>query len=143
MAATQLSIFLENRLGTLSTAISLLAKNNINIRALALAEKAEYGILRLIVNDHKAGAAILKQESFSVNETPVLAVEVPDRPGGLAEILRFFVDNNVNIEYIYAFVEKRQDRAVVVFRVDDAEKGEKILKWNNVRLLNDDEIGGL
>jgi len=139
MAIIQLSIFLENRLGRLFEVISILGKNNINIRALSLAEKAEYGILRIIVDNKDKAVGILKEEKFSVNETPVLAVEVEDKPGGLAEVLNHFYQNGMNIEYMYAFVEKSRDKAILVFRVEDTEKAENILK-EKVKVLNEKDI---
>ncbi|HOL66025.1 MAG TPA: ACT domain-containing protein [bacterium] len=143
MPIRQVSIFLENRLGRLSEVVSLLAKNSINIRALALADKADYGILRLIVNDTDRALEILRQELFSVNETPVLAVEVDDRPGGLAEVLAILVQNSINVEYMYAFVAKSGGKAVVVLRVEDLEKAERVLSYNERKLLREEEIQGL
>ncbi|HPP11773.1 MAG TPA: ACT domain-containing protein [bacterium] len=143
MPIRQVSIFLENRLGRLSEVVSLLAKNSINIRALALADKADYGILRLIVNDTDRALEILRQELFSVNETPVLAVEVDDRPGGLAEVLAILVQNSINVEYMYAFVAKSGGKAVVVLRVEDLEKAERVLSYNERKLLREEEIQSL
>ncbi|MCM8768839.1 MAG: ACT domain-containing protein [Candidatus Omnitrophica bacterium] len=139
----QVSVFLENRLGRLSELTSLLAKNSINIRALALADKADYGILRLIVNDTERTVEILRQESFSVNVTPVLAVEVEDRPGGLAEILGILVENSINVEYMYAFVEKSGGKAVVVLRVEDMEKAERVLTYSGKNLLSQQQVENL
>ncbi len=137
---TQLSIFLENRLGRLLEVVSLLGENNINIRALSLADKATYGILRIIVDKRKQAIGILKSNNFSVNETNVIAAEVDDKPGGLASVLKVFVDNGINVEYMYAFVEKTGEKALVVFRVENPDKGEEILKKNNIKILNESEI---
>jgi len=137
---TQLSIFLENRLGRLLEVVSLLGENNINIRALSLADKATYGILRIIVDKRKQAVGILKSNNFSVNETNVIAAEVDDKPGGLASVLKVFVDNGINVEYMYAFVEKTGEKALVVFRVENPDKGEEILKKNNIKILNENEI---
>ncbi len=137
---TQLSIFLENRLGRLLEIVSLLGENNINIRALSLADKASYGILRIIVDKRKQAVGILKSNNFSVNETNVIAAEVDDKPGGLASILKIFVENGINVEYMYAFVEKTGEKALVVFRVENPGKGEEILKKNNIKVLNENEI---
>ncbi|MCD6221097.1 ACT domain-containing protein [bacterium] len=137
---TQLSIFLENRLGRLLEVVSLLGENNINIRALSLADKANYGILRIIVDKRKQAAGILKGNNFSVNETDVIAAEVDDKPGGLASVLKIFVENGINVEYMYAFVEKTGEKALVVFRVENPGKGEEILKKNNIKVLNENEI---
>jgi len=137
---TQLSIFLENRLGRLLEVVSLLGENNVNIRALSLADKATYGILRIIVDKRKQAVGILKSNNFSVNETNVIAAEVDDKPGGLASVLKVFVDNGINVEYMYAFVEKTGEKALVVFRVENPDKGEEILKKNNIKILNESEI---
>ncbi|MCX7916674.1 MAG: ACT domain-containing protein [bacterium] len=140
MSIKQLSIFLENRLGRLNEVISFLGKNNINIRALSLADKADYGILRLIVNNKNKAFKILKENKFSVSETEVIAVEVEDKPGGLAKILKYLVDEKISVEYIYAFVEKSNKKAVVVLRIEDIKKAEKILKKNKVKLLKESDI---
>jgi len=140
MSIKQLSIFLENRLGRLNEVISFLGKNKINIRALSLADKADYGILRLIVNNRNKALKILKKCNFSVNETEVIAAEVEDKPGGLAKILGYLVEAGISVEYIYAFVEKSNKKAVVVFRVEDIKKAEKVLKKNKVRLLKESDI---
>ena len=137
---TQLSIFLENRLGRLLEVVSLLGENNINIRALSLADKANYGILRIIVDKRKQAAGILKGNNFSVNETDVIAAEVDDKPGGLASVLKIFVENGINVEYMYAFVEKTGEKALVVFRIENPGKGEEILKKNNIKILNENEM---
>ncbi len=137
---TQLSIFLENRLGRLLEVVSLLGENNINIRALSLADKANYGILRIIVNKRQQANIILKGNNILVKETKVIAAKVKDEPGGLSHILKIFVDNGINVEYMYAFVEKSEERAIVVFRVENPENGEKILEKNNIKVLTEDEI---
>ncbi len=137
---TQLSIFIENKLGRLLEIISILGKNNINIRALSLADKANYGILRIIVDKKNEALTILKGNNISVKETEVLAIEVDDKPGGLASVLKIFFDNGINVEYMYAFVEKKGEKALVVFRVEEIKKAEEILKKNNVRTLIEKEI---
>ncbi len=143
MAVRQVSIFLENRLGRLSEIVALLAKNGINIRALSLADKADYGILRLIVNDTERALEILRQELVSVSESPVVVVEVEDRPGGLAELLQILAENIINVEYMYAFVEKSGDKALVVLRVEDPEKAERILTYNERKILTEKELKNL
>ncbi|HOK56494.1 MAG TPA: hypothetical protein PKV21_05465 [bacterium] len=140
MSIKQLSIFLENRLGRLNEVISLLGKNKINIRALSLADKADYGILRLIVNDKKKAFKVLKDNNFTVDETDVIAVEVEDKPGGLAKILEYLVEGGISIEYVYAFVEKSNKKAVVVLKTEDIKKTEKILKKNKVKLLKESDV---
>ncbi len=143
MAIMQLSVFLENRLGRLNDVLSVLGRNGINIRALSLADKASYGILRLIVSDSAAGTAVLKEEDVSVNSTAVVAAEVDDEPGGLQKIVGILLENGLNIEYMYAFVEKSGDKAVVVLRVEDTDKAEKVLKQKNVKLLGEREVASI
>jgi len=136
----QLSVFLENRVGRLNEILSILSNNNINIRALSLAEKSDYGVLRLIVQDTDKAVEVLKKANVSVNLTPVMAAEVTDKPGGLLDIMEYLKNNNINVEYMYAFVEKSEDKAVVVIRVEETEEAEKILKEKSVKLLNKEDI---
>lgn len=140
MLVMQLSVFLENRVGRLNEILSILSNNNINIRALSLAEKSDYGVLRLIVQDTDKAVEVLKKANVSVNLTPVMAAEVTDKPGGLLDIMEYLKNNNINVEYMYAFVEKSEDKAVVVIRVEETEEAEKILKEKNVKLLNKEDI---
>jgi len=143
MAVKQLSIFLENKSGRLKEVAGLLESNNINIRALALADTLDFGILRLIVDDCDKASEILKKNDFTVKETDVIAVEVEDHPGGLNKILTIFDKNNINIEYMYAFVEKSQNNAVVIFRIDDSSRAISILESNNINTLTNDTIKNL
>lgn len=140
MSIVQLSVFLENRLGRLEELLKILKENDINIRALSLADKANYGILRMIVDNPEKCIAILKRSNVSVSFTSVIAVEVEDRPGGLYEIVRTLVSAGINIEYMYAFVEKTKDKAVVVFRVEDIEKAEDTLMLAGKKVLRREDI---
>ena len=140
MLVMQLSVFLENRVGRLNEILSILSNNNINIRALSLAEKSDYGVLRLIVQDTDKAVEVLKKANVSVNLTSVMAAEVTDKPGGLLDIMEYLKNNNINVEYMYAFVEKSEDKAVVVIRVEETEEAEKILKEKSVKLLNKEDI---
>ena len=136
----QISVFIENKEGRLKKAIDVLAKANINIRALSIADTSKYGILRLIVSDNKKSKEILEQNNFIVKENDVIIVEVPDKPNGLNTLLGYLDDENINVEYIYAFVSKKSDEAIVVMRLEDIEKGIGILKKNNANLLNEEDI---
>jgi hypothetical protein len=118
MKIHQLSLFLENKPGQLTEPCRLLAKAGINIRTLNLADTEQFGILRLIVSDWQNGARLLEEAGYVVNVTEVVAVEVPDRPGGLAELLAVFDNTEINIEYMYAFTFGRGDTAVMIFRFD-------------------------
>ena len=122
MKIHQLSLFLENQPGQLIAPCRLLAGAGIDIRTLTLADTAEFGILRMIVSDWQRAAAILKDAGYVTNVTEVVAVEVPDRPGGLAQLLDVFESSEVNIEYMYAFTFGRQGQAVLIFRFDKPSK---------------------
>jgi hypothetical protein len=137
MKIKQISIFLENKIGRLAEVTGLLADEGINIRTLALAETAEFGVLRLIVDDPAACLKALKEHHFVAQETDVIAVEVEDRPGGLHRILEIFLKNNINIEYMYAFVEKRVDNAILVFRIEDTSAAIKVLQENKIAVVTD------
>jgi hypothetical protein len=140
MKAKQLSIFLENKVGRLAEVTGVLGETGINIRALSLADTSDFGVLRLIVDDPTKAQEALKEEGYTVSTTEVIAVKVPDKPGGLGRVLRSFIDLGVNIEYMYAFAGKNGDNAVVVFRVDDPERAIPVLKQHGVGLLTEDEI---
>lgn len=136
----QISVFLENKSGRLSELTRVLGEHNINIRALSIADTEDFGILRLIVNDPEEAWKVLKERGFTVSETRIIAVEIPDVPGGLARVLEILEAHAINIEYIYAFVSKSQDNAVVVFRVEDIDNAVKILQEKGFHLLNGEEI---
>ncbi|PKN66762.1 MAG: amino acid-binding protein [Deltaproteobacteria bacterium HGW-Deltaproteobacteria-12] len=127
MKVEQISIFLENKPGSLEHATRVLHEANVNIRTLSLAETTDFGILRLIVNEVDKANKVLNENGFRVNKTAVVAVEVPDRPGGLHSIMKVLVKENINIEYLYAFVEKSGENAVIIFRFDDPEKAIEVL----------------
>jgi len=143
MNIKQISVFLENKKGRLAEVTKLLASTNINIRALSLAETAEFGILRLMVNDPHTCLQVLKSNNFVAQETDVIAVEVEDKPGGLYKVLDILGQNEINIEYMYAFVEKKVDNAIVVFRIDDFQKAIDILKNKGISVLSDNIIKNL
>ena len=143
MKLIQLSIFIENRSGRLADITRLLGKSKINIRALSLADTSDFGILRIIVNNVDKAYLILKQENFTVSKTEVLAIEVPDVPGGLNNILELLAKENINIEYMYAFVEKASDKAILVFRFEDMEKTISTLQKNNISILSGETVYNL
>lgn len=140
MKAKQLSIFLENKVGRLAEVTGVLGERGINIRALSLADTSDFGVLRLIVDDPTKAQKALREEGYTVSTTEVIAVKVPDKPGGLGRVLKSFIDLGVNIEYMYAFAGKNGDNAVVVFRVDDPERAIPVLKQHGVGLLTEEEI---
>ena len=143
MIIKQLSIFLENKTGRVCDIATILGENNINIRALSLADTSDFGIMRLIVDKPDAALAKLKANGFSVAITSVAAIEIPDLPGGLASVMKTIDDGGFNIEYMYAFVEKSHDNAILIMRFEDVEnvvgklleKGVKVLKEREVLSL--------
>ncbi len=143
MKLTQISIFLENRKGRLYEVCSLLGKNKINIRALNIAETPEFGILRIVVDRPEDAVKLLKENGFVANLTDIVAVEVEDRPGGLASILKIFSDNNINLEYMYGFVEKSSDKALLVFRFDEPDKAIEVLLKNKIKIIGKKDISEL
>jgi hypothetical protein len=140
MKVEQITVFLENRSGRLADVAALLAAAGVNIRATALADAADFGILRLIVNETDKAKEVLKAHGFSVSKTHVVAVAVPDRPGGLAEILAAIRDARLNVEYMYAFVHRRDVDATIIFRFDDVDRAVASLQAAGLRLLSGEEI---
>jgi hypothetical protein len=136
----QISIFLENKSGRLAEVTDILARNRINIRALSLADTADFGILRLIVNDLEKTKAVLKEQNFTVATNEVVAVVLPDRPGGLASILALLQGRTINVEYMYAFVQKSEGNAVLIFRFDEIEQAIDALRKAGVRVLSSEEV---
>lgn len=127
MLVKQLSVFVENKPGRLCAVIEELGKNNIDISALSLADTSEYGIVRLIVNKPDEAKAILRETGVIVKLADVVAVPMDDTPGGLSKILAVFADNNVNVDYMYAFAGATSGKALMVVRVSDASLAEKAL----------------
>ncbi len=142
MKINQLSVFLENKPGRLSEPCKLLAEAGINIATLSLADTQQFGILRLIVREWERAKEVLEASGAVVRVTEVVAIEVEDRPGGLAELLDLFEDLDVNIEYMYAFTFGSKDSAVLVFRFDDAEKAVNALRDKGVNVVRDVELFG-
>ncbi len=140
MKIHQLSVFLENKPGQMVTPCKLLADAGIDIRTTTLADAQRFGILRLIVSDWQKGAAILKEADYVVAVTEVLAVEVPDRPGGLIHLMEVFDSSAVNIEYMYAFAFGRQGRAVLIFRFDDPDTAIRLLDQAGCSVLESVEV---
>ena len=143
MKVRQISVFLENTSGRLADVTQVLGENKVNIRALCIADTSDFGILRLIVNDPSLAHQVLKDAGYTVSENEVVAVEIVDRPGGLASVLKIFRDCDVNIEYMYAFVGQGSGNAAVVFKVDDIDWAVGTLKDHGVKLLSDSEVYAL
>jgi hypothetical protein len=143
MKVEQISIFLENKSGRLAEVTGVLAKAGVNIRALSLADTADFGILRLIVNNSDRAQQILKESGFTVAKTNVIALEVPDSPGGLAGILSTLDKAGINVEYMYAFVQRSGDNAIIIFRFDELDKATRVLQDAGVRVLRSEEVYAL
>ncbi len=143
MKVEQISIFLENKSGRLAEVTRLLGDGGVNIRALTLADTTDFGILRLIVSDKARALEVLKKAGFTVGTTEVVAVEVPDRPGGLSGILDSLGEEGINVEYMYAFVEKSGDDAVVIFRFDEPDKAIAILRRSGVAIMAAEKVYAL
>jgi hypothetical protein len=140
MKIHQISLFAENKPGHISAPIRLLAQEGVDLRALYLADTQDYGILRLIVADWQKAAALLEAHGFVVKVTEVLAVEVADRPGGMADILDALVGSGVNIEYMYAFPYVRGDKAVLIFRFNDPDAAIERLQAAGINLVASEEL---
>ena len=140
MKVEQIAIFLENKSGRMADITAILAQNGINIRAMSLADTADFGILRIIVNDTGSARKILKENGFTVGITEVIVVEVNDKPGGLAKVLQIIKDGALNIEYMYAFTQKSGETGLIIFRFDELDDAINTLVKAGVRLLSGDEV---
>lgn len=143
MQINQISVFLENKKGRLKEISGILADKNIDIRALAIAETKDFGVLRMIVNKPQEAYEALKAKDFVVRETPVLAIEVEDKPGGLYRLLKTLENNDINVEYMYAFVEKESDKALMVMRFDNLEKALNILTREGISIIPSKRVYGI
>jgi len=143
MYVKQISVFLENKSGRLAEVTSILGKNNIDISALSIADTTDFGILRLIVNKPDLALQVLKENGFTVSATDVIAIAVEDKPGGLAKVLDILYKNDIGIEYMYAFVGKITDEALVILKVENSDEAINVLKENNVRILSANEVYSL
>lgn len=140
MKVEQISIFIENKSGRLAEVSGALGDAGINIRALSLADTSDFGILRLIVNDTDKAFAVLREQNFTVSKTEVVGVGVPDSPGGLSSILQTLDENDVNVEYMYAFVERSGDNAVIIFRFDNVDEAINVLSENGIKVIEGSKI---
>lgn len=135
MTVKQISVFLENTSGRLADVTSLLGDSGVNLRAITIADTADFGILRLIVDDNEKALEKLKENGFTAKVTQVFAIEIEDKPGGLAGIMKILERNGMNIEYLYATLEKNKDKAVVIFRVEDIDGATKVIEDNQLQTL--------
>ena len=143
MIVKQICVFLENRKGRLAELTHLLGENKINIRAISLADTSDFGIVRLIVNDTEKAYQVLKKAELTATINNVIAVEVADKPGGLASVLAILQSEGQNVEYLYGFLERKTDKAIMIFRFDDMDAAANVLKERGVSLLSDQELRDL
>ncbi len=143
MKIKQISVFLENKKGRLYEALKALAKGGVNIRALSIADTSDFGILRMIVNNPDLAKRVLEEAGFTTKITSVIAVGVKDEPGGLAEILRILYEHDINVEYVYAFVEKSGEEALVVLRTNNLERTIDLLQERGVKLFDSRAVESL
>lgn len=140
MLVEQIAVFLENKSGRLAEITAVLAQNNINIRALSVADTADFGILRLIVDKVEKATTVLKENGFTVGKTTVIAVEVEDKTGGLAKVLQCLHSAGINVEYMYAFVNRTGENAVLIFRFEKMEEAIAALKNDGFVILTREQI---
>lgn len=140
MKVEQISVFIENKSGRLAEVTRVLDEKGVNIRALSLADTSDFGILRLLVDNTDVAQSTLRESGFTVNKTEVVAVDVPDRPGGLCTILQILDSAEINVEYMYAFVKQNAGNAVLVFRFDETDSAIKTLKEKGVSILTGENL---
>jgi len=140
MQVEQISVFLENKTGRLSEVTGILSEAGVNIRALALADTSDFGVLRLIVDNNERAIAILKENGFTVGKTEVVAAEVEDKPGGLHNILRTLRAQGINVEYMYAYVRHTGNDAVMIFRFDNIQGAIEVLKKKGVVVIDGEHL---
>ena len=140
MAIKQISVFVENKPGRLAEITELLAKNNVDIRALSIADTTDFGILRLIVNDPDLTVKILREDGMTVSATEVLGVAIPDVPGGFAKAIRTITDIGISLEYAYAFITPKSGSAYVIIRVENNELATKALNDAGIKIIEQSDI---
>ncbi|MFO7952961.1 MAG: ACT domain-containing protein [Bacillota bacterium] len=136
----QISVFLENKSGRLVRVAKVLGEAGINIRGISIADTSDFGILRLIVDQPDEAVKELKDKGIMATETEVIAMEVPDTPGGLAKVLEYLQEAGINIEYLYSFIEKPTTNAIIMMRVEKIEEALEVLKKNNIPIVGGERI---
>lgn len=143
MAIKQLTVFVQNSKGTVVSVTDILSKNNVNLRALSIAETQEFGILRLIVNNEKTAEAVLAENGYLIKVVDVVGVKISDEPGKLTEALSVLDSANINVEYLYAFMARTEKHAYVVLRVEDNDIAENLLTNAGFKLISEEDINKL
>ena len=137
----QISVFLENKAGELSEITKILADNNVNLRAISIAESSDYGVLRLVADDAEQAAKVLMKNGNIISMTPVSVVEVPDRPAGLSDVLAVLAKAEIDIEYMYSLFMQNDGKAYMVFRVADKQKLLDAIKNNGLKTVSEEDLG--
>lgn len=140
MKIKQISVFMENRSGRLAKITTVLGNAGINIRAMSLADTSDFGILRLIVNDTEKARETLSDHGFTVRISEVIAVAIPDAPGALGNLLSIMEHAGLNVEYMYAFVQKNMDQAIIIFHFDDADKAIETLLETDINVIEEEKL---
>ena len=143
MKIKQLSIFLQNKMGSLAKPLEVLTVADVNIRAMCMADTSEFGILRLVVDDPEKGKEALEQNNFLVKMTEIIGVEMNDAPGGLTSVLKIIRDNNIDLEYLYAFTHEKEGKAILLLHADDIDNLIKVLTDNNITIVPSKEVYNL
>jgi hypothetical protein len=143
MAIKQLTVFVQNKKGTVVSITNILSKNNINLRALSIAETQDFGILRLIVNDEKTAEKVLTENGYIIKAIDVVGVKISDEPGKLTEALSILDKEDINVEYLYAFMARTEKHAYVVFRVEDNAVAEAALTNAGFKMISEADINKL
>ena len=143
MAIKQLTVFVQNKKGTVVSVTDILSKNNVNLRALSIAETQDFGMLRLIVNDEATAEKVLADNGYLFKTIDVVGVKIGDEPGRLTEALRVLDDSDVNVEYLYAFMARTEKHAYVVLRVEDNALAEKVLADAGFKIVTDKDVNKL
>ena len=143
MKIKQLSIFLQNRMGSLSKPLEVLSKNDINIRAMCMADTSEFGILRLVVDNPIKGKEVLEENNFLVKITEIIGVEMNDAPGGLTSVLNIIKENNIDLEYLYAFTHDKADKAILLLHTDDIDNLINVLTEKDITITPAEEVYNL
>lgn len=140
MAINQITVFLENKAGALLNVTKLLSENKVDLRAINIAETADYGLLRLITADNKKAEEVLKAENLIFTETPVLAVAIDDKTGALTDLLEVFAKNEINVHYMYSIFGNLNGKAYMIMQLSDIEKAVKVLAENNIVIAKPEEL---
>lgn len=145
MFVTQLSIFVENRFGRIAQLTRLLADNNIDLRTISIADTKEFGIVRIIADNPDKAAQVLQEDGWIFQKTPVIAVVIPDVPGGMADVLDALTEKEIGVEYIYAVIAKKAETACMIFRVKEkhSQAALDVLNEKGYKLLSQEEVNGI